>query len=203
MTHADPAMLGPSGYERNDNDLYPTPQENVDCVAHFILFAKRIVWEPACGLGHISKRIAPLCAKVFSTDLIERDFGIGGIDFLKANTMPPGTTDIVTNPPFADLAEQFIRKALELTKPVGGRVAMFLRNEYDMVSTERDDLFEGHPAYAMKICVTKRPRWIEGSKGAPRHSYAWYIWDWSKPAGQDPVIRYIHPKNAHPLVLNA
>ena len=84
---------------------------------------------------------------------------------------------VFLDPPFDDLAEKFIRHALDLTQETGGLVAMFLRNEYDMAST-RDDLFEGHPAYVMKICVTKRPRWIEGSKGSPRHNYAWYVWSW-------------------------
>jgi hypothetical protein len=206
----DPAMSGQLDYDRIEGDFYPTPPENVDCLAHFVPLFERIVWEPACGEGHISKRLAAIAKGVFSTDLYGRGYGTTGLDFLGAGRLP-GNADkmadcIITNPPFGDLAEQFIRKALELTAPVDGLVAMFLRNEYDMASTGRNDLFEGHPAYGAKICVTKRPRWIEGSKGSPRHSYAWYVWDWQLArtrAASGAVIRYIHPKQARPLVASS
>jgi hypothetical protein len=162
------------------------------------------VWEPACGLGHLSKRLVELgTEKVISTDLIDRGFGSGGIDFLACPTAPGALLNygnkrfaIITNPPYGDLAEQFIRQALKLTKERGGLVAMFLRNEYDCAK-ERMDLFNEHP-FAMKIIVTKRPRWIAGSKGSPRHTYAWYVWDWSKPPESAASIRYIHPKLARP-----
>lgn len=199
--HRDGAMLGQAVYERREGDFYPTPQENVDCLAHFVDLSDRIVWEPACGEGHISKRLLQVTkAHVYSTDLYDRGYGRGGVDFLRANSTPRGANAIITNPPYGDLAEAFIRKSLDLMQPAEGLVAMFLRNEYDMSSTGRDDLFEGHPAYAMKIAVTKRPRWIEGSKGSPRHSYAWYIWDWSEAHTGPPIIRYLHPKNARPIV---
>ncbi|SFJ49440.1 hypothetical protein SAMN03159338_1559 [Sphingomonas sp. NFR04] len=198
--HRDGAMLGQVVYERREGDFYPTPPENVDCLAHFVDLSKRVIWEPACGEGHISKRLLKVTtASVYSTDLHDRGYGRGGIDFLRADVTPRGVNMIITNPPFADLAEAFVRKALELMRPRGGSVAMFLRNEWDMSSEDRPDLFEGHPAYAMKVCVTKRPRFIEGSKGSPRHSYAWFVWDWAKPAGTLAPIRYIHPNNARPI----
>lgn len=200
----DPAMSGQLKYERVEGDFYPTPPENVDCLLHFVDMRNDVVWEPACGKGHISKRLIHNVRGVYSTDLFERGYGVGGIDFLTATNSPGKegslTTAIVTNPPFDDMAEKFIRQSLDLMSPIGGKVAMFLRNEYDMAMS-RHDLFEGHPAYLMKICVTKRPRWIEGSKGSPRHNYAWYVWDWSnmRVPGHGAEIRYIHPKNAVPF----
>jgi hypothetical protein len=62
---------------------------------------------------------------------------------------------------------------------------MFLRNEFDCGKTRRG-LFNGkNPKFpfAHKIVVTKRPRWIEGSKGSPRHSYAWFVWDFAHEGG--------------------
>lgn len=194
----DPAMSGQLTYERADGDFYPTPPENVDCLAHFINLRERFVWEPACGEGHISKRLEDLCVHVISTDLFHRGFGHGGVDFLKVASAGQNADAIITNPPFGGMAEQFIRHALGLMEDRKGLVAMFLRNEYDMASTGRNDLFEDHPAFAMKVCVTKRPRWIAGSTGSPRHNYAWYVWDWKKVDGH-PSICYIHPKNARPL----
>lgn len=205
LSHAaskDPAMTGQLKYERREADFYATPPENVNCLTHFLNLSQFAVWESACGEGHISKRLAQFVTAVVSSDLRVTGFGTGGVNFLTTTKLPPVLLTkaprqaIVTNPPFAELAEQFVRHALELTKPVGGVVAMFLRNEWDMSSEDRPDLFEGHPAYAMKICVTKRPRFIEGSKGSPRHSYAWYVWDWLKPPEIQAPIRYIHPNNA-------
>lgn len=200
----DPAMSGQLDYERREGDFYATPPENVDCLATFVDFRGRVVWEPACGEGHISKRIARYSAGVFSTDLFDRGYGQAPLDFLEADRLPGNdlhrADTIVTNPPFDDLAEKFIRKALELTKPVDGMVAMFLRNEYDMACS-RDDLFEGCEQFVLKVCVTKRPRWIEGSKGSPRHNYAWYVWDWkhSRAPTTGALIHYIHPKHALPI----
>lgn len=194
----DGAMLGQVKYERREADFYATPPEYVDCLAHIVDLNGRTIWEPACGEGHISKRLlTATSAKVYSTDLHDRGYGRGGIDFLRATSTPRNTDAIVTNPPYGDLAEAFVRKAIELMQPVGGMVAMFLRNEWDCSAEDRPDLFEGHPAFATKIVTTKRPRWIEGSTGSPRHSYSWFVWDWRH--GGLPTIRYIHPKNARPI----
>lgn len=209
MRAPDTAMLGASGYERVEGDFYPTGPENLDCLATFLDLSAMSVWEPACGEGHLSKRLTQLCRGVVSSDLYDRGYGTAGIDFLKSTKLPPvllgsygpGRPGIITNPPYGDMVELFVRHALELTRPHGGVVAMFLRNEWDMSSDDRPDLFEGHPAYAMKVCVTKRPRWVAFKKGdkSPRHNYAWYVWDWSKPAGALPPIRYIHPRDAAPI----
>lgn len=201
----DPAMSGQLVYERREGDLYPTPPENLDCLMSYLNFEELAVWEPACGEGHLSKRMLDFGMPVVSSDIYHRGYGSGGFDFLGLRCLPRAVTDvsedmnrrsaIITNPPyFDDMPEQFIRHALKLTHVRGGLVAMFLRNEYDMASTGRVDLFEGHPAYAMKICVTKRPRWIEGTKGSPRHNYAWYVWDWKH--GGRATVHYIHPRDA-------
>ena len=194
-------MLGPSGYERIENDFYPTPPRYFDCFAHFIAMHDLVVWEPACGEGHLSKRMRELGARVYSTDLINRGFGTAPVDFLAATTAPRGVTAIITNTPYGDMAEPFVRAALEHTKAVGGKVAMFLRTDWDTSSKDRPDLFEGHPAYCMKLIVTERPRWFAKKKGdkSPRFSFAWYFWDWSKPTDAFPTIRYIHPRDARPL----
>ena len=97
------------------------------------------------------------------------------------------TESIITNPPYK-LAEAFIRKALELTEPLQGRVAMLLRNEYDCAKSRRD-LFE-HPAFLKKIVLTKRPRWSTEDKASPRHNFAWYIWCWKKPPDAPPVMEW-------------
>ena len=96
-----------------------------------------------------------------------------------------GCVSIVTNPPY-DQAEVFIRRALELTKPARGMIAMLLRNEYDCAMS-RVDLFRKAP-FALKLVLTKRPRWFKNDIASPRHNFAWFVWDWRQ-VGL-PVIRY-------------
>jgi hypothetical protein len=216
----DPAMSGQLDYDRHDHDFYATPQENVDCLHLVEPVDGTIWWEPACGQGHISKRVEELTQiGVYSTDLIDRGYGLGGIDFLQVEKIVlDGTVGtvfemkdgnklyfakqirgIITNPPFDDLAELFIRHAIKLMKPVNGKVIMFLRNEFDCGKTRRG-LFNGISPdfpFAHKIVVTKRPRWIEGSKGSPRHSYAWFVWDFAHQGGA--YVSYVHPDDCPTL----
>lgn len=205
----DPAMSGQIDYERHDHDFYATPAENVDCL-HFAepLDDGTVWWEPACGTGNISQRVETLTGQdVSSSDLIDRGYGLGGQDFLKTNQLPNILRDgklvtcngIITNPPFDDLAEAFIRHAIDLMRPVNGKVIMFLRNEYDCGKSRRA-LFNGKVdkfPFAHKIVVTKRPRWIEGSKGSPRHSYSWFVWDFAHQGGA--YISYVHPDDCPTL----
>lgn len=180
----DAAMLGDSGYERIEADHYCTPQENVDCLVQHVNIHQN-VWECAAGKGDISERLTEFGHKVWSSDII--DYGFDDTfhlaDFLQQTKLPdPSIRAIVSNPPYADdLPEEFIRHALRLMQPVKGQVAMFLRNEYDC-GKGRMDLF-GLPPFHKKIIVTKRPRWIAGSTGSPRHNYSWFVWDWRHKAG--------------------
>lgn len=189
----DAAMLGDSGYERIEADAYFTPPENVDCLLEHVTLHK-VVWEPACGDGAISQRLIDYGHEVFSSDLY--DYGMAdaktGLDFLTTTSadLPIDCRAIVTNPPYGDMVEKFIRHALMLMKPVRGQVAMFLRNEYD-ASKGRMDLFS-LPPFHKKIIVTKRPRWVVGSTGSPRHTYAWYVWDFRQTSGHG-SISYSHP----------
>jgi hypothetical protein len=190
----DTAMLGGSGYERIEADFYPTPPENVDCLLeHFIPHGGRhLVWEPACGKGDISMRLNEYGLETWNTDLHDQGFGIPGIDFLAQTTLPnPNIRTIITNPPYADgLAEAFVRHAIKLMEPVRGQVAMFLRNEFDC-GKGRMELFQ-LPPFHRKVIVTKRPRWIAGSTGSPRHNYSWFVWDWRHKSGSA-GISYSHP----------
>lgn len=187
----DSSMLGDSGFERNEADFYPTPPENVDVLLRYMSPIGSYIWEPACGDGAISKRLMDRGFETWSSDLHDYGFGTPGMDFLAQTKAPRDDIRcIVTNPPYADLAEKFARHAIKLMEPVKGQVAMFLRNEFDC-GKGRMDLF-GLPPFAAKIVVTKRPRWIEGSTGSPRHNYAWFIWDWRHIKGPAAVF-YAHP----------
>ena len=60
------------------------------------------VWEPACGRGDMSQVLISKGYDVLSTDLIDRGYGEGGVDFLQDDQISRfGKVDnIITNPPF-------------------------------------------------------------------------------------------------------
>lgn len=88
---------------------------------------------------------------------------------------------IITNPPYGekgacvDMAGNCLRHAIKLMKQVEGSVYFLCRHEWD-AAKKRRDLFDS-PNYAAKIVMRHRPRWIEGTEGAPRFYYAWYLFD--------------------------
>lgn len=122
------ATLGARNYaqnERETNDYYATEPKALELLLQEETFDKNI-WECACGEGHLSKVLKAHGHKVFSTDLIDRGYGIGGIDFLQWESSFQG--DIITNPPYK-YALEFVEKALEVIPP-GHKVAMFLKLQF-------------------------------------------------------------------------
>jgi hypothetical protein len=109
---------------RVPHDFYPTPEEGTRALLSVERFDGP-VWEPACGNGAIARVLSKAGYHVTSTDLIDRGYGCGGINFLSQTE--PRAKHIITNPPYGrGLADQFIRHALRLTKDTGGSVAMLL-----------------------------------------------------------------------------
>lgn len=77
---------------------------------------------------------------VRATDLIDRGYGAGGVDFLQCTE--PFSGDIITNPPYK-FAQQFVEKALSLVSD-GHHVAMFLKLTF-LEGKNRKALFEKSP----------------------------------------------------------
>ena len=122
------AMLGARNYalnEREQNDYYATEPKAIELLLDREVFASH-VWECACGEGHLSEVLRKRGYIVKSTDLIDRGYGEGGIDFLKYKGTFNG--DIITNPPYK-YAQEFVEKALDVIEN-GNRVAMFLKLQF-------------------------------------------------------------------------
>lgn len=180
----DPAMAN-LGYPRTLLDHYPTPLNVTYALVPFLRrhYAEGEIWEPACGNGAIVNVLSASGYSVRATDI--RDWGCPEyrpLDFLRTHETH---ACVVTNPPY-EQAEEFVQQAMILTQPTQGVAALLLRHEYDCAAG-RIALFN-RPPFARKVVLTFRPRWIADSTGAPRHNYAWYIWDW-KWTG-DPVLSY-------------
>lgn len=165
-----------SGYARKERDLYETPEWVTRALIPHLPRATMngLMWEPACGSGKMSRVLQSELGGVVQTDIDS------GSDFLSFDRLPPGVSDIVTNPPY-ELATEFVELSLRLTEPDGGTVAMLLRTDFDHAKG-RAHLFGCCPAFAKKVVLTKRIVWFEpdpGSKGkSPSFNHAWFIWDW-------------------------
>lgn len=137
------ATLGARNYalnERETNDYYATEPKAVELLLEQETFHPYI-WECACGEGHMSKVLEAHGYKVRSTDLIDRGYGEGGVDFLKEGkpTMP---MDIITNPPYK-YAKEFIEHALDISMD-GTKIAMFLKIQF-LEGKARRKLFDNTP----------------------------------------------------------
>lgn len=106
--------LGSSNHvpeEREAFDYYATDPRAVKMLLELEQFSP-VIWEPACGEGHISKVLQAHGYEVISTDLIYRGFGDPEpLDFLK-ETLDDFEGDIITNPPYS-MGLEFVQRALE------------------------------------------------------------------------------------------
>ena len=136
--------LGSSNHaaeSREAFDYYATDPKAVEMLLELEQFAP-VIWEPACGEGHIAKVLQAHGHEVISTDLVYRGFGDPEpLDFLK-ETLEGFEGDIVTNPPYS-VGLEFVQRALESVRP-GGKVAMFLKVQF-LEGQKRGAFFKDTP----------------------------------------------------------
>lgn len=139
---------------RQLNDYYATEPKAIDILLAEETFTGSI-WEPACGEGHLSRRLEQRGHTVISTDLIDRGYGKGSIDFL---TCAKSLGDnILTNPPYKHALE-FCQHALQLLSD-GGKLAMFLKLTF-LEGKKRKPFFQRTPPlpymyHLLACCVLK------------------------------------------------
>lgn len=156
-------------------DLYETPEEATRALLAAEPLRNR-VWEPACGRGAISRvLITEGGCDVVSTDLVERGYGQGGVDFLMEYAAPANVETIVTNPPFK-LADEFVRHALRLAP----KVVMLLRWAY-AEGTGRSDIIDSHLARVW-LGRERLPFMHRDGYEGPKHSnsaapFAWFVFE--------------------------
>lgn len=187
------ANLGASNHgshQREENDYYATDPIAMELLLEKESFAQNI-WECACGEGHLSKVLQSHGYNVKSTDLIDRNFGEPGVDFLCQTDQFDG--DIVTNPPYK-YAVEFVQKAIDLI-PQGHRVAMLLKLQFLEGKSRRKLLEKYPPKYiyisSNRICCCKNGDFSpEQRKNYSAQAYAWYIWE--KGFQGEPTVRWFN-----------
>lgn len=184
--------LGSSNHvtdEREQFDYYATDPRAVEMLLQMEAFAP-VIWEPACGEGHISKVLAAHGYEVISTDLIYRGFGDPEpLNFLE-ETLDRFEGDIITNPPYS-VGLQFVERALESVRP-GGKVAMFLKVQF-LEGKRRGEFFKKSPPRSVYISRSRLACYKNGDLTTNPESaiaYAWYIWE--KGFTGDPVIKWFN-----------
>lgn len=162
-----------SDYERAEHDFYATDGRAIDELYKVIGVPEK-VWECACGAGNLSERMRKHGSMVISSDLIDRGYGIGGVDFLQADKLLAPV--IITNPPFR-YAKEFVLHALELGAE---QVCMFLKLTF-LEGVGRQELFQKYPPRTVAV-FTRRIRIARNGdpemfKKSSAVCYAWFIWD--------------------------
>jgi hypothetical protein len=170
-------QVGRTDHNQRGTDLYETPCE----VTLALLDAERlprILFEPCCGRGAITRILRALGHTVHSRDIVDYhspDQDAGGQDFLLASELPSGTEAIVTNPPY-QFANEFVAHAIEFC-PL---VVMLLRLAF-LEGTKRTPILEGaHLArvhvFRNRLPAMHRDGWT-GPKASTATPYAWFVWD--------------------------
>jgi len=179
--------------QRDINDFYPTHP----IITQALLDRETLTgstWEPACGEGDMSKVLIENGYDVLSTDLIDRGYGQGGVDFLDDNQIKKyGKVDnIITNPPFS-LGNEFVLQAKKYA-----RKKVFILNKtlfldsvgrYEKVWNDKE-----FPLKTMYQLVGRVPfrknNTSEELKGGLL-SFAWYMFE--KGYTGRPEIKWIPP----------
>ena len=198
--------------EREINDFYATDPKALE------LFLDKInedgiklhndIWECACGTGNLSKILEKRGYDVLSSDLVDRGFGIGGVDFLeypekeliyfiensKLNCIEarkdlPISMDILTNPPYK-YALDFVKHSLDILED--GYYAIFFLKIQFLEGKARKKFFENYPPKYVYVHSERQKCAINNDFSKVNSSavcYAWFIW--LKGWKGEPIIRWI------------
>lgn len=209
-----PKQLINSEHERAEHDAYYTAPWLTEILLRYVKVRKYShIFEPAAGRGDMIKvirdkggivsglDIAPPKKLVIPHGIIKKG------DFLASDFKFPRSADaVINNPPFGDLAQKFVTRAV--TAPQIRLSAFLMRSLWNtapggrgVTKGSRSALFSNGPAmltkrapFAYEIVITERPTWDwwyvtkaqaeENNK--PFHSYSWFVWsrDWTGPSTQ-------------------
>lgn len=186
------SMLGATNHsdkDRQQHDYYATEPRAMELLLaeeHF----HPVIWECACGEGHLSKVLEQCGYVVISTDLIYRGFGDPKpLNFL-LESLSDFEGDIITNPPYK-YALQFVERALEIVK-LGRKVAMFLKLQF-LEGKARKKFFIENPPKVVYVSCSRLTCALNGNfdkSSSSAVAYAWFVWE--KGFKGNPIIKWIN-----------
>lgn len=160
-------MVGGHGHRR-ESDFYPTPPEATRALLPLLAgWPVNRVWEPCCGDGAIARVLEAEGFTVESSDLHNRGYGQGGVDFFETG-FARGEA-LVTNPPFKPAAK-FIQHARRIGVQ---RMALLLKMTFWNASTRLAIWEEWRPAAVYPLTW----RLDFDGRGAPTMDCMWCLWE--------------------------
>lgn len=152
-------------------DYFPTPA----WATHALIENEKFVgdiWESACGDGSMSEVLKRTGCTVTSSDLIDRGYGEGGVDFLEVNRV---ADNIVTNPPY-NAAEGFVAAGLRNSRK---KFALLLRLAFLEGANRQHSIFNIYPPARVWVFSERITFYPAGAvqKGSGTTAYAWFVWD--------------------------
>ena len=173
------ATIGASNHsplERAADDFYATNPAAIDSLAKAGKLPKnKFVLEPACGRGHLSKRLEHYGYTVISSDLVDRGYGRTGVDFFDMKTIHPETC-ILTNPPYKYCLE-FAEHAVADLKAD----EYYAFHKLTFLEGQKRALFFKHYPPSEVLVFSKRMTVARNGdeamfEQASAACYAWFIW---------------------------
>lgn len=195
------STLGASNHTdkvREQHDFYATHPSAIDALRS-VYDIPRVVCEPCCGQGHLSKRLEHFGHKVYSSDLIDRGYG-QVLDFADMEALPDDCNCILTNPPFKYIT-QIIRHALSLLRD-GGVLLLFIKTLcLEGIGRYNGIYRETPPRYVMpftgRIICAKNGDFSAMQGTSSAQSYSWFVWE--KGFNGAPQIKWIEYNPKAPI----
>lgn len=173
------------------HDYYATAPKSTRAILD-VLELNGSMLEPACGEGHISEVLKEYYPnnEVVSTDLVNRGYGEGEIDFLE-HDYDRKFDVVITNPPFKYMRE-FVEKGLEISND---KVIMFGKIQF-LEGQRRREFLESSPLKYVYVFSERQnpmrngsPVDENGKKWSSTMCFAWYVWEQGYEG--DPIIKWL------------
>lgn len=132
----------------------------------------RPIHDPACGEGRIVEAARRAGYVATGSDLVDRGYGTGGIDFYKDRTP---RSSLVCNPPYGqEAAEAFLAHGFEVV--ARGEIAIIVTTPF-VCCQHRYHRFYAKTPPGLILPIWKRPSMPPGdSNSPPRNGTADYLW---------------------------
>lgn len=166
-------------------DFFPTPA----WATHALIDNERFdgdIWESACGNGAMSDVLALTGQPVISSDLYDRGYGEGAVDFLLSNRR---AANIVTNPPY-NAAEGFVQAGL---RKADRKFALLLRLAFLEGANRKRTIFTNAAPSRVWVFSERITFYPAGAvqKGTGTTAYAWFVWDKDAPGSTE--LKWFEP----------
>ncbi|EPE95730.1 DNA translocase FtsK [Rhizobium grahamii] len=182
------AAIGTASAPREDrgDNFYQTPAVATRTLLAFESFSST-VWEPSCGLGAISKVLQEQGYDVILSDLVDRgtadnDGELQAVgDFLASGRDEGNSADIVTNPPYGEVLNDFVAHALRVHRPRKMALLLNLNFMCGFADEARNFVMDENPparvyVFKRRLPMMHREGW-DGKKASSRMNTAWFVWE--------------------------